>query len=800
MIKNYLTVTLRNFVRDKNYSLINILGLSIGVTSCIIIYLLISHELRYNQFHSNVKHIYRVVEDSEDASGVDHTSLTPYPFAAAFRNDFPEIPLVTQYHYDRETMMSVGSEKSMIDHVIFADSLFLQIFDFKVLSGNPLTDLSQPGKVFLTESTAKKIFGDKTPTTIKLRNVIEADVVGIIQDPPSHSDIKFTMLVSYPSLTRDYLGLSMDQWGMTIAAETYIVLPETLAKTDIEARLETFVKKYHAQNDVKQAYRLQPLSDVHFNELYNDEAASKSNLVMLGLLGLFILAIACVNFVNLATAMAVKKSKEIGIRKTLGAARQQLAFYFIGETFILTFAAMLISLGVVEWMLPMLNNFMEKEIAATLFTKADLLLFLLALLLVVTFLAGLYPAMILSGYSPLVVLKTRMTSSKSTGGSVRKILVAFQFVIAQALIIGTLVVSGQMAFFRTQPLGFNKDAIINVDMPSRKMQLMQTFRERLMTNPDIQGVSYSIGAPITQNTIGSGMRLTEGDAQQRYDAYIKTADEHYFETYGLNIVAGRAITEADAKLVTEDPGGSSQYVLVVNESAVRKLGFQSPEQILGKYVTVGLNDISAPVIGVVKDFHIASMHSEIEPLVIMNFPYFYFDAGIKVNSTNLRQTISFIEKEWTALNPDYYFRHSFLDDSIAKLYRVEERTYTLFKVFAGISIFIGCLGLYGLISFMANQKLKEVGVRKVLGASVASIVVLFSKEFVKLILIAFMIAAPVSWFVMNRWLGTFAYRIDIHWSVFVIGVVSTIIIALLTVGYRATKAAFTNPASTLRTE
>lgn len=801
MVRNYLLITLRGFIRNKNYSLINILGLSIGLTCAIIIYLLISYELRFDRFHSRVDRIYRVVRDSENSSGVEHSGVTPYPFIAAFRNDFPDVPLNTQLHDNEETLVGVGGKKMMLNPVIFADSLFFEIFDFKVLSGDPRKALAEPNKVFLTESTARKLFKDDEYSSIKINNLIEAEVAGIIADPPSESHLQFEMIVSMPSLTKSFLGFSLEQWGMNAQGFSYIVLPENKTVNEIEKQLESFVKKYYGEEEKKNVFTLQPLSDVHFNTDYSHAAVSKSHLVAPALLAIFIMGIACMNFVNLATALAVKRSKEIGIRKTLGAVRRQLTFYFLGQTFVLTAFSVLISLGLVEWLLPWLTTFLEKQLTADLFGDWNLVGFLFALLVIVTLLSGLYPAVILSGFNPAAVLKGNMMTRNYSGASLRKVLVVFQFLIAQALIIGTLIVADQMNYFRNEPLGFKKDAIVNVSLPTRKQEVAETFRSHLEADSRIKSVSLSIGPPISDNGIGTNFRITESDPSVFYDANIKTADENYISTYGLKIIAGRAMTAAEAKLAGEPyEWDERKYVLVINESAVRRLGFSSPEEALGKFVTVGLNDISAPVVGVIQDFHTSSMHNAIDPVAIINFPYFYVDAGIEVETTNLSETIAFIEKTWNELHSDYYFEYSFLDQQLGKLYKQEERMLTLFEIFSGMAIFIGCLGLYGLISFMANQKTKEVGIRKVLGASVSSIVFLFSKEFVKLILVAFVIAAPAAWYVMNKWLEEFAYRVKIDWSVFLISILATLVIAFLTVGIRALKAALADPATTLRTE
>jgi ABC-type antimicrobial peptide transport system permease subunit len=802
MLKNYFVTTFRNFARNQSYTLINVVGLSIGITCCIVIFLIVRHDLSFDKFHSRADRTYRAVHDQTNASGIDYSAVTPYPFATSFRNDFPEIPLVTQFHEQGDALIKFGADKFRMKDVLFADSLFFDVLDFKIVSGNPGKELGQKGRAFITKSTAEKFFHGKAEGTFRIENLEDVEIVGIIADPPPTSEIQFSMIVSYPTLTKDFIGFPLDQWGVNSAGYSYMVLPENISEADVENRLVKFVQKYYKkEEDEKQLYHLQPLNEIHFDKNYNSDGAQRSSLVMLAVLGVFILLVACINFINLATALAVKKSKEIGIRKTLGAKRSQLTLYFLGETLMVTLLSVMISLCIVEWMLPWLNNFLDKNVGDSLFTDPTLLPFIVALTLLVTLLSGAYPAIILSGYSPVAVLKNKLTVQNGSAGGVRKVLVAFQFIIAQVLIVGTLVVAEQMSYFRNAPLGFSKDAILNVAIPTNDQEKQESFRTRLSSNSNIKQISFSIGGPVSDNGFGTSFYLPEQGQDQRFEVSMKLVDRNYLETYNLELVAGRWISESEEKLASVPPNWDDrQYVFILNESASKQLGFSNPEDAIGKRVIVSINSIQGPVVGVVKDFHTSSFRDAIKPVILMTFPNFYYDAGIKISSSNMTQTLELIEKAWNDLYPDYFYEYSFMGQYIETLYKQEERTFTLFKVFAGVSIFIACLGLYGLISFMANQKLKEVGIRKVLGASVTSIVMLFSKEFLKLILIAFIIAAPVSWYFMNEWLQSFAYNVNIGWSVFGIAIVVTTVVALATVSYRAVKAAISNPVETLRTE
>jgi ABC-type antimicrobial peptide transport system permease subunit len=615
------------------------------------------------------------------------------------------------------------------------------------------------------------------------------------------------MVVSMPSFTGDFLGgFSIDQWGMTARSFTYMVLPSNISIESMDSRFKKFVDKYDLAGSGQQVtLRLQPLSDIHFNTTYtknpgNGSNVDSTNLIALGILGIFILFIACINFINLATASSEKKSREIGIRKTLGAERSELAKYFLTETFLLTVFSVLPSLCATEWLLRFFNPFLEKKLDLQLFSDPLLGIFLVVLILFTTLCSGFYPALVLSRYNPSAILKNRLIVPGTSGTSLRKMLVVFQFLIAQVLIMGTLIVADQMEYFRSKPLGFEEEAIINVPIPTNKTTSQEALRTTLAANPNIQDLTFSMGAPVSGNDYYTDLYLSEkGREGGSFTIGFKSVDRHYLNTYKIKLVAGRWFDERDEKLVDGNiPEKDQRFFYVLNESAVKKLGFQDPNEILGKLITTGFGDVSAEVIGVVQDFHIASLHKEIMPVAFTTLPYFYHEAGIKVSSSNLNQTINFIEKSWLQVYPEYYFEYEFFDEHLASLYKNDEKTYKLFRIFSGVSIFIGCLGLYGLISFVAIQKQKEVGIRKVMGASVSSILLLFSKEFVKLIVIAFALAVPITWYFMNQWLQTFAYKISISWHLFLTGFLATLIIVLLTIAYRAIRAARINPAVTLR--
>lgn len=807
MLKNFITISFRSLVRNWNYTVINIAGLCVGLTACLIIFMVVHFEFSFDRFHSNYEQLYRVTRSSTNASGTEYSPVTPYPFAEAFRSDFTEIPLMTQLHHHESVLARMDEEKHTINNVIFADSLFFEVFSFEVNSGNPRNELGTPGKAFITESMAKQTKAH-VGSHLKLDNVLDVEVVGIVSDPPSTSHIQFSMVVSMPSLSKEFIGLPIDQWGMNMSGFSYLVIPPAITAATIESQFPKFVEKHYTDPEKnKPVYTLQPLSDVHFNDRYASDTpggagvVNHASLAVLSALAIFILLIACVNFINLSTALAVKKSREIGVRKTLGANRSQLVTQYLAEAFLLSLFSALLAVMLTQALLPMLNAFLQKQLVLNL-SSGLIPLFLFALVVFTALLAGLYPAFILSGFNPITVLRNKFSAQGSSGAYARKYLVVFQFIVAQVLIIGTLVVANQMEYLRSKPLGFVKDAVVTIPIPDTKKELRESFQQQLATVAGVQHFSFSLGAPTSENNFGTRYYLTERGTTERFDTRIKPADHHYLETFGIELVAGRWFTETDEKQASDNAQEmkARHYAYVVNETLVRQLGFQINEEALGKNITSGLMDINAPIVGVVKDFHTQSLHQALEPVILIPFPYFYYEAGVRMEAAAIPDVLTKLEAIYKQVFPDYVFTYTFLDDHLESLYRQEQRNFVLIQIFAGLAIFISCLGLLGLVSFLTQQKIKEVGVRKVFGASVAQIVVLFSTSFVWLIVAAFAIAVPVAWYVMNTWLEGFAYRVDIGVPAYVYALLSTLLVALLTVCYQSVRAALTNPAKSLRSE
>lgn len=512
-------------------------------------------------------------------------------------------------------------------------------------------------------------------------------------------------------------------------------------------------------------------------------------IAALSLIGVFLLIIACINFINLATAQSINRSKEVGIRKVLGSSKKQLIIQFLSETFLITFASGMIAIVLAFIVLPLLNNLLQTSLEIQL--SFPLMAFLSGIIIIVTFLSGFYPAIVLSGFNPITVLKGKFTNRAASGLSMRRVLVVFQFTVAQTLIIGTLIIVSQMNFFQNAPMGFDKDAILTVPIAndSERLSKMDALKMELLQQSGIKSVSLSAFSPIDKAHWDSDFKFDNAVQKSGFTTEFKWADADYFKTYNIQFIAGMPYNQAD-----------TANGFVVNEMMVKKLGFNNPEDIIGKKINFWDGTMVAPVVGVVKDFNSNSLQTEMTPIVLGSYKMVYRLINIKIQPQRAKQTLAAIERIWSKTYPDFIYEYQFLDDKIASFYKQESQLSQLYKIFAGIAIFISCLGLYGFVSFMAAQRTKEVGIRKVLGASVINIIYLMSKEFTLLIGIAFLIAAPLAYYLMHQWLQNFAYRINIGVEIFLLTILISEFIAWLTVGYQAIKAAMANPVKSLRSE
>ncbi len=796
MLKNNFRLAFRNLKRNSTYTAINILGLSLGISISIIIFLTVQHEFSYDEFHSKKDKVYRVVVDQQDPTGTIYSANVPYPLAVSLKNAMPNIPAITGMHFSTEEQIEINGEKFNEPNIIFADSGFFDVFDFPVIVGNPKKALSQPNQALVTEDFAAKYFedGEAIGKYFKLNAVADIQVSGIIKNTPSNSHLSYNLIISYSSFTREVANFEPNNWGLISYGYCYLTLPNGYEVKDMNDRLQVLVNRFQSKDAAsKRKFRLQPLNEIHFDERYANgqfKTGNKGHLLIWICIGIFILAIASINFINLSTALSVKRSKEVGVRKVLGADKQQLVKQFLGETFLITLVSVLLSLGLVEWISKVFNNYFNVYLELDLLGKPSQLVLLVTILLSITLLSGLYPSFVLSNFKPVEVLSSKLPKLAVSSISLRHGLVVLQFIIAQILIIGTIVISLQLNYFNDKPLGFSSSALINLPLPRQNTTLLEQLKGRLLAHKNIENVSFAIGLPTSKINASTGFKLSAKSGEIKGSIDLKVADKDYLKTFGLEMKAGSWFQDQKQT--------ASSKKFVINETAAKLMGFSNPEDALGKYLDLGVNDIRAPIIGVIKDFHMTSLREKINPMVIFSMPQFYQEAGVKVNSANLPETIEFLREQWENTFPDYVFKYSFLDTYLQSLYQEEQKTLSLFKLFSGLSIFIGCLGLFGLISFTVYQRTKEIGVRKVLGASIGQLLYLLSREFLLLVSVAFVIASPLAWYLTEKWLANFAFKTTISWWYYFVAFGLTLFIALVTMSIRSFKAATMNPVISLR--
>jgi ABC-type antimicrobial peptide transport system permease subunit len=762
----------------------------------------IRFETSFDNFHKKRKSIYRVGTEFHSQDGISYAGCVAFPVGPALRIDFPQIKEVVSVFRNGNQVTIENPDKSVKkfveDNFYYTEPEFFTMFNFDWLIGDPKTSLKNQNDAVLTQATAEKYFGDWKSAigkTFKFDNKDYYTVTGILKNIPANSDFPLAVVVPYIAITHTWVNSNLNDWVSTFGgADTYVVLPPELSVTKFNTELKAFAKKHKPAEYAADAPFAQPFTEIHYDdrfENYRGRTFSHTLIKVLALIGIFLIVIACVNFVNLATAQAVGRSKEVGVRKVLGSNRLQLACQFLGETAIITVTAVFLAVIIAGITLPFLNKLLETKMTMDFIADPSLILFVVLAVILVTLLSGFYPALILSGFNPVMALKSKITSKMAGGISLRRILVVLQFAIAQVLIIGMLVVVSQMDFFRKASLGFEKAAIINVPLPgdSTSKTKVDYMRNQLLANTDILNVSFSFASPSSENNWNSDFKYDNSPKNTNFSANLKWGDPDYFKTYNLQFVAGRPYFASDT--VRE---------FVVNETLLRKLGVTNPKDAIGKQINFWNGQKIATIVGVIRDFNSFSLREPMAPVVMSTWKDVYQTINIKIKPAAEKAVLAFVEKLWNQSFPDYAYSYHFLDDTIANFYKQEDQLSTLYKIFAGIAIFISCLGLYGLVSFMAVRRTKEVGIRKVLGASAKNIVYLLSKEFSLLIIIAFAIAGPVAYYIMHKWLQNYTYRIHLGATVFIMAIIGSMMIAWITVGHRAVKAAVANPVKSLRTE
>lgn len=794
MIKSYLLTAYRTLVRNKEYTFINIAGLSVSIASCLLLFYIIRYELSFDTFHENANRIYRITNEVKYPEGMDYGEGVPAPLPDAVRMDFPQLQQVG-------AIMSVpGSQIDVLDDqqrnevqfrealgVFYAEPQFFKIFSFGWLHGSPHA-LNEPNAAVLTQETAEKYFGDwrnAIGKTIEYRNADVLKVTGILENIPGATDFPLKVVISFK--TR---GAETSGWGsITSRRQCYVLLDEHTSPAQIESLMPAFEKKHHpVDDDILDHYTLQALKDIHFEERYGtftNRTASKSTLLTLGLIGLLLIITASINFVNIAIAQVVKRAKEVGVRKVLGSSRRQLSVQFFGETLLILLVASVLAIILTQALLPTVKILFNLPETFQMPEISDIVIFLVVIIAVNTLLAGFYPAYVLGTFRPVQALKSKISNQAVGGMSLRKGLLIIQFAIAQVLVISTFVVLQQMDFFKNAEMGFDRESIVVISMPtdSASQTRIEPLRERLLQEPSVKNVTFNFSTPVSGSNRRQSFQFNGAAEDSPFEVNVKYADVEYFETFDLPLAAGRLYQQSD----------TAREVLV-NEAFLKKFGITNPEEGLGKTVN------ARPIVGVLKDFHLLSLQEEIEPLVMMCNKREYRQVSIKLEAGNTIVAAKNIETIYRSHFPDNVFELRFFDESVTRLYADEERLSSITRIFSMIAIFISSLGLYGLISFMAVQRTKEVGIRKVLGASVRDIVLLFYKEFIVLVIVAFVVAAPLTGYFMSDWLNSFAYRIDLSPWVFVAAIILSVVIAIVTISFQSIKAALANPVDSLRSE
>lgn len=818
---NYFKIAWRSLFRNKIYSAINVLGLSLGISTCLVIYLITHFELSYDKFHPGRERIYRVVADSKGPDGKSRSlGFMTDPMPMTVRAEITGLQAVTGF-YSYSTNVAIP-DNGKIDlkfeatkfpthsPIVITDPQYFEIFPYQWLAGNPATSMSQPFQVVLTESEAKKYFGAGSPDQFVGRQVWYHDslhmvVSGIVKDWKENSDLNFKDFISFATVPHSFLQKDIDlkAWGMwSYDTQAFVKLADGVTQDQVNRQLAGLATRHLAGDNAKTVLSLQPLSDIHFNAAYEDDFSRKANRPTLYILmgvAVFILLIAVVNFINLSTAQSIQRVREIGIRKVLGSRRGGLILQFLTETFVLTCMAVVLSVLLVNPILRIFHSFIPTGVA---FHPTDpaTLLFVAAVILVTSLLAGFYPARVLSSFLPVVSLKGEGGTAFNQKSYLRKSLIVFQFTIALLFIIGTLVVGDQLHFMLNQDMGFTKTAIVNIgtprvkDAPTKRGVFVQQIRQL----PQVAMVSGSEGPPADKGHRGTRLTRHTAKGEIMTESEMHLIDENFVPLYEMRLVAGRNLVNSD-----------SMMEILLNETAARELGFAHPADAVGQLVEPGQRDRKTmpalPVVGVVADFHSRSLKEAVGPVFLTSHINANRVLSVKLKmdgrgSNDIKRTLAAIETDWKKLYPDNKFEYTFFDESIASFYETEQKTAQIMNAAMLVSIFISCMGLFGITTFMTAQRTREIGIRKVMGATVSSVVRLLSKDFVWLVALAFLIASPVAWYFMRRWLSDFAYRVPVHWWIFVLAGLGILVIALATVSIQAIRAARVNPVKSLRSE
>lgn len=793
MLRNYITTAWRNIRRNPAITWVNIIGLSLGITCSIALFQWMQYGLAFNTHHENMDRIFRIVTENNEDGQLDTTPGVPPPMADAIRSDVSGIQSVVFFSsIYQDMLLRVTEEDQQVFHELddpraFVEAEYFDVFTRPLLQGS-VAAFDQPNKVVISEKMRERLFGDNTDVIgreLEVNKDKVYEVIAVMENYPNTTDFPFDILFSYSTFKTEYLEET--GWGSVSSDDqVYLMLEEDVSPERIQAQMPEFVLKYFGEEEAEiKKLIVQPMSDFHYDSrwsTYSYNTMTKNELITMGLISFFLVLSAAVNFVNLSTALATRRARETGIRKVLGSGRSQLIWQFMGETFMIVLISLLLSLGLAEILIIQMNKLFESEIVINY--TVENITFFLSLLVFVTFFAGLYPALVLSGYKPVEALRSKLTNKREGWFSLRKGLVATQFFISQLFIIGTLILISQLNYLEKMDLGYSADAVLNIPLPDQNHSKKRPLKDEIAQIPGVEMTSLIFSTPLSGSVSVTNFYVE--DSPDDFNAAVKLGDENYLSMYGIELLRGDGLVESD-----------TINRLVVNEEWLKVTGL-SIDDAVGKQARVWGRNL--PITGVVKNFHTVSAHDQLQPIMIMTSINSTRELSIKVEMSRVEDVLRDVETTWKKFYPEYTFDYEFVEDYVARFYEMEQEASMMISFFSMVAIGIGCLGLLGLVAYTTNRRTKEIGVRKVHGASIFQIFSMLSGDVLKLVMVAFVFSAPITWYLMTLWLENYSYHIPLNIGFLLVGLVITLVIAIVTIAFRTYRAAAANPAYSLRSE
>lgn len=795
MIGNYFKTAYRSLEKNRLYTFINLTGLTLGLGVAITLFWIVGFEFSFDRFHTKADRIYRIKSTDKFGEEQSHVHQT---IIKTLKTQLPGVETAANFYGMNPAAVQIGTELFNQENIFFTEPAMLEMLDITWIAGNPKQSLNAPGQVVLDEKTAKKLFkGNAIGKRLRYDNQIDLTVTGVIGNMPINTEFPMEMIISWETMKKMQPDLGQEDklGGGDSMHQGYVLLKPGAPTAPINAGLSRFARS-RPEETTTFKYELQPLSEMHFDTSKDpfNYSMPKWMLYTLTSIGIFLIFIACINFVNLATVQAIQRGREVAVRKVLGSGRKQLIFQFFGETGLLVLLATCLGALLAGKLVTYSSELLNTDVGDSAVWNTATFLFLGALVVAVTLLAGLYPALVLSGFQPVRALQNRVVLPNGSI-SLRSSLVVLQFVIAQVLVICTLLAMKQIRYFYEKDLGFAKSGIVTVNMPDRRAVLRERFRQQLKQHPEIREVAFGLTTPASKRNHWWGTVLHPGLPDGEETFRLQHIDTNYFHFFRIPLLAGRMLTPADT---THERKGARFTDIVINEKAARDLGFRSLEKVIGEQLEFW--GMKLTVVGVVKDYHSEDLKTKLMPHVYVYAGWNFQLASIRIDNSKKAEALTHIGQHWKALFPNHYYDPKFLEDDIKSFYESERKLSNFLQIFAVLGVLIGSLGLFGLVSFVVTQRTKEIGIRKVLGATVYSIVELISRDFLKLMVIAFVIAAPIAWYAMQSFLKEYIYKIDIEAWVFMLAAGISVGVALLTISFQSIKAALTNPVKSLRSE